>query len=236
MLKRRLSPGQARGLGQLLWTSESAPVDPDDLARLGLSPSTRAEVATAIRALPDPKDMSSVGLLLQTARSASSEAHVRICWTGPQPGRHGNARGTEAALEELIQSASRDVLVVGYRVDAGAGGVLASLERKAAEGVRLRFLLDRGATTREFKAWAKKLGGATEVYVRPEDASDPMAALHAKCVIVDGQRGLFGSANLTFHGMRGNVELGLLVDDADVIRRATELLEELRLHLSRDPP
>jgi phosphatidylserine/phosphatidylglycerophosphate/cardiolipin synthase-like enzyme len=40
-----------------------------------------------------------------------------------------------------------------------------------------------------------------------------MAALHAKATIVDGRRLLLTSANLTYHGLGGNIELGALIED-----------------------
>ncbi len=38
-----------------------------------------------------------------------------------------------------------------------------------------------------------------------------MAASHAKIISVDSERVLVSSANLSYHGLAGNVEMGFLV-------------------------
>ena len=40
-----------------------------------------------------------------------------------------------------------------------------------------------------------------------------MAALHAKVIVVDGIQTLITSANLSYHGQEGNIELGTFVKD-----------------------
>ena len=42
---------------------------------------------------------------------------------------------------------------------------------------------------------------------RPEGA--PYASMHAKCLLVDGRDLLVTSANFTFHGLHGNIEIGV---------------------------
>ena len=53
-----------------------------------------------------------------------------------------------------------------------------------------------------------------------------MSALHAKAIIVDGYTLLTTSANLSYHGLTGNIELGLLVEGS-VAQEATTLLRAL---------
>jgi len=37
----------------------------------------------------------------------------------------------------------------------------------------------------------------------------PYASMHAKCLLVDGSDLLVTSANFTFHGLHGNIEIGV---------------------------
>ena len=37
----------------------------------------------------------------------------------------------------------------------------------------------------------------------------PYASMHAKCLLVDGEDLLVTSANFTFHGLHGNIEVGV---------------------------
>jgi phosphatidylserine/phosphatidylglycerophosphate/cardiolipin synthase-like enzyme len=38
-----------------------------------------------------------------------------------------------------------------------------------------------------------------------------MAAFHAKVISVDGEKTLITSANLSYHGQQGNIEMGIVV-------------------------
>lgn len=230
-LREIIQPDLLRDLGFLLQRKRFHPPTDDELASAGFSPSLREFVFGKLDHLPGALGLFVLSVLLRGIPTGPTHSPIEICWTGPQPKSLGNARATEAALEELIQSAEDSVMVAGYRVGGGAESVLQLLARKANEGVALTFLLDRGAVSDAFFAWARGLAPAVDIYIRPEMKGDPMSALHAKCVIVDGRRGLFGSANLTFHGMKGNVEMGIIVRDAEVVQRAVALLQELKAQL-----
>jgi len=44
------------------------------------------------------------------------------------------------------------------------------------------------------------------------ESSDPLADLHAKTIVIDGEYAIVGSANISFRGLTTNHELALLVD------------------------
>lgn len=50
-----------------------------------------------------------------------------------------------------------------------------------------------------------------------------MAALHAKVISVDGQRTLITSANLSYHGQEGNIELGTLIESVKTAKEVEDL-------------
>lgn len=45
-----------------------------------------------------------------------------------------------------------------------------------------------------------------------------MSALHAKVICVDQQKTLITSANLSYHGQEGNIELGTIIDSGKTAR------------------
>jgi phosphatidylserine/phosphatidylglycerophosphate/cardiolipin synthase-like enzyme len=57
-------------------------------------------------------------------------------------------------------------------------------------------------------------GPKPDLYYDPRTA-DPtsFASLHAKCLIVDGERSLITSANFTDRGQTRNIEAGVLIHD-----------------------
>ncbi|HII92601.1 MAG TPA: endonuclease [Methanosarcina sp.] len=51
--------------------------------------------------------------------------------------------------------------------------------------------------------------------------------LHAKVLVVDGNKVLSGSANFTFSGMTNNYELGFLVEDPSIALQILTLIKKL---------
>ena len=54
-----------------------------------------------------------------------------------------------------------------------------------------------------------------------------MAALHAKVISVDEQQTLITSANLSYHGQEGNIELGTLVDSKEIAKQVDDIFTYL---------
>lgn len=154
---------------------------------------------------------------------------IEICWTGDTKNRH--TRKTGAALSQLILSAKKSILIVGYAISTNMNEITKDLEAKSKEGVKLTFMINRLEEKRDFLDWARKLPYLPELYDRQEDQNAPMSSLHIKCVIVDGKKAMFGSANLTYHGMKANRELGIIIKDESVVRTVVDLLEELKEEL-----
>ena len=151
---------------------------------------------------------------------------VEICWTGDTQNRR--VRKTGPALSSILFQAERSILIVGYSIETSAKDVMETLEKKSMEGVKLTFMVDRLDKKASFLEWAGKLATPPEMYTRPVDPRDSISSLHIKCIVVDEKIAMFGSANLTYHGMRGNRELGLIISDISSVRTIIELLNELK--------
>ena len=54
-----------------------------------------------------------------------------------------------------------------------------------------------------------------------------MAALHAKVISVDMSKTLITSANLSYHGQQGNIELGALIESEHTAKQLDEILTQL---------
>ncbi|MCA9609924.1 MAG: hypothetical protein KC619_30215, partial [Myxococcales bacterium] len=50
----------------------------------------------------------------------------------------------------------------------------------------------------------------------------PYSILHAKCVVVDGQRAFVSSANFTKQGQERNIEVGVLLEDPAFARHLAQ--------------
>ena len=56
---------------------------------------------------------------------------------------------------------------------------------------------------------------------------DKMAALHAKIIMVDNYKTLISSANLSYHGMSGNIEIGTSLVSAKIAKQIDTLFKDL---------
>jgi phosphatidylserine/phosphatidylglycerophosphate/cardiolipin synthase-like enzyme len=54
-----------------------------------------------------------------------------------------------------------------------------------------------------------------------------MSALHAKVISVDQRETLITSANLSYHGQEGNIELGTHILSQSIARQVEELFTKL---------
>ena len=145
---------------------------------------------------------------------------MSLVWTGPAP-HHSTLRRTDQVLQQLIEEASRSILIVtfaAYKVPR----IKAALEAKLAQGVEITLVLEskeqsQGAVSfGPLQALGPVLAERAAVYTwprdeRPKDAQGKPAAMHAKCAVVDGAAALISSANLTGYALRKNMELGVVV-------------------------
>jgi phosphatidylserine/phosphatidylglycerophosphate/cardiolipin synthase-like enzyme len=190
---------------------------------------------------PDgPSLLAAVRLLSMTARRDAGRPRSQVVWSGPEP-IEGRARLTAIVLEQLFASARREVFIAGYSFDQGEA-VLEPLHAVMVErGVSAEIVLDcsrekvwqpiapellLAKVVERFTKRVWTFGDPTPVLhhdprtlVRePSHHGGEMYApvsMHAKCVIVDGQRVLVGSANFSARAQVRNIEVGALLDDAE---------------------
>jgi len=72
-----------------------------------------------------------------------------------------------------------------------------------------------------------KCRGTLKVYNYPKQKDDHMSALHAKVLSVDGNKTLITSANLSFHGQEGNLELGTLIESNEIAHQVDDVFTRL---------
>ena len=179
------------------------------------------------------KDIQSLVIALQTARVTStttqSEApSVSLVWTGPLS-LPGSTRSTDSVLIDLIDHAQQEIVIVGYTLTVSARRIIEHLAQAQQRDIQVVLIVDRMEENQVLPAlkscWPPDLE-LPLLYTRQASASDPKSALHAKAVIVDGRAILTTSANLSYHGLAGNIELGLLVE-GHVAQEAVTLLKML---------
>jgi phosphatidylserine/phosphatidylglycerophosphate/cardiolipin synthase-like enzyme len=172
------------------------------------------------------------------------EAIVDLVTTGPD-GTRLTTRDTGIVVAELFRKSCTSVLIAGYAVYQGRA-VFKELGDRMKEKTELsgRMFLDiqRGSDTSAPDELVRRFLYRFRTTEWPEGAPLPQiyydpralslnakerAALHAKCVVVDGIDVFVSSANFTEAAQQRNVEVGLLLQSPHVSSRLTEFFESL---------
>ncbi len=204
-----------------------APVNRASLVGFGI----RHQIDAVEQALGGHKSAACLAILeVALAEREDRKPAPEVVWTGPE-GSGGKARDTVVVLRSLFEGARESVLLAGYSFDH-ATDVLAPLYGTMVEHhVSVRFFVDipQIARNADQKTHLEKcLGGflaanwpfghpCPTIYYdkRALEPGPPYCSLHAKCVVVDGAKAFVSSANFTQRGQERNIEVGVLIEDAN---------------------
>jgi PLD-like domain len=151
----------------------------------------------------------------ETAKAiGSAQPVVEVAWTYPGRSRPG-LRTTGGVAREVVMSSRHTLLLVGYSitVDPTLTGLAAqtidAIASAAERGVVVTAVLHHDVNPLTLlQAWRP---GVRRPSIFRWAHSDDKASVHAKLLIADRVDALVTSANLTYHGLQGNLEMGLRV-------------------------
>lgn len=134
-------------------------------------------------------------------------------------------------IKNMLSSAEHSITLTGYSVSDYFDEMLDLLARKSQDCVFINLYINDFEKHEEilrnllaYKTSTKHI----RIYKYVQTKDDKMAALHAKMIVVDGYKSLISSANLSYHGMEGNIEAGLYIESEDKGREIEELLNNLK--------
>lgn len=186
-----------------------------------------------------PRHIALTARLLAEEREAAQAIRDRVdlVWTGPEVAG-SLSRDSATVARELLGAAKRSVLLASYVIDPNGDNtraLLGSLAQRmdANPDLVVRLFLNVG------RPWVKGVQDEREDEVLVQEAADqvrhvwpgkrlpqvfydpralvlgygPRACLHAKVFVVDGERALVTSANLTEAAHERNIEAGVLISD-----------------------
>ena len=137
-----------------------------------------------------------------------------------------NARTTMNVVQSLIGNAERNILITGYSLSSYFLELVDIIIQKSQRGVFVKFFVNDLDKQPEFEKILRYKGRFLKVYnYRQED--DKMSALHAKVISVDQKQTLITSANLSYHGQQGNIELGTLIESKQIARQIEDVFTKL---------
>ena len=159
--------------------------------------------------------------------SAKQVEHIELVLTAPDSFKVKALR-TRETLWKLIEEAEKSLTITGYAVSEYFSDVLDMIIRKSQQGVYVRLYINdmekQKPSLERLLAYRSRF---LQVYEYQKLEEDKMAALHAKIIVSDAKRSLVSSANLSYHGMQGNIEMGFLIESSDKAKHIEQVLKEM---------
>ena len=163
---------------------------------------------------------------LVTVASAEEKAVTASLVTTVPPSFSVRAKSTQNTVEGMIRGAKRSVLITGYSLSGYFADLVDVLIEKSQKGVYVKFFVNNIENQKGLDKLCRYKGRFLHIY-NFAGSNDSMAALHAKVISVDEQQTLITSANLSYHGQEGNIELGTLVDSREIAKQVDYIFTHL---------
>lgn len=179
------------------------------------------------RTCPELSDEHSEDIIesIINAMSITDVDRVSLVVTAP-PSFAIDARTTMNVVQSMINGAERNILLTGYSLSSYISELVDVLVQKSQRGVFVKFFVNDMDKQVGFDKLVRYRGRFLKIYnYRQEE--DKMAALHAKVISVDQKQTLITSANLSYHGQQGNIELGTLIESEHIARQIDDLFTKL---------
>ena len=163
--------------------------------------------------------------LVLTALTCNTEEKVELVVTAPNSFAI-KTRTTLGAINEVLEYAQKSIIMTGYSVSEYVSDFLDTVIAKSQKGIVVRLYINKVDNQASLEKLLRYKSRFLQIY-NYTNADDKMSALHAKILSVDGKRTLISSANLSYHGMSGNIELGCLVESEKIGKQTDDLFQQL---------
>lgn len=164
--------------------------------------------------------------MLIGASSQKAKTNSSLIITSP-PSFAIKAKATKNTVETLLYRAEHSILITGYSLSEYFDDLLDCIIDKSKQGILVRFFVNHFECQDNMGKICRHKGRFLKIYDYPKQDEDKMAALHAKVISVDSEKTLITSANLSYHGQVGNIELGTLVESKTFARELDEIFTKL---------
>ncbi len=186
----------------------------------------RKSVASLKRRFPSLSDKETDELfsMFHDALSSGKERATLVATTPPSFSI--KAKSTMNTVRDMLEHADKSILITGYSLSDYFSDMMDTIIRKSQSGVFVKFFVNQIDNQSSFDKLVLYKGRFLKIY-NYSPTEDRMAALHAKVISVDGQRTLITSANLSYHGQEGNIELGTLIESVKTAKEVEDLFTKL---------
>ena len=133
---------------------------------------------------------------------------------------------TKVVVDDMLSRAQKSILITGYSLSEYFSDMIERIIQKSQQGILVKFYVNNVESQRCFDRLLKYHGRFLEVYNYPKQ-QDSMSALHAKVISIDQRETLITSANLSYHGQEGNIELGTQIVSKEIAIQVEQLFTQL---------
>ena len=173
----------------------------------------------------DENDSLRVLNLLMQMYNQNNEEKIELVLTAP-PSFNLRAKRTEDVVDELLQSARVSITMTGYSVSEYIKDFLNVIINKSQKGVFVKIFINKVDEQNAIEKLIAHKGRFLKIY-NYSNETDKMAALHAKVISIDNERTLVSSANLSYHGMSANIEMGCVIQSKKIADKINEVFKNL---------
>lgn len=150
---------------------------------------------------------------------------VSLVVTAP-PSFRIDAKPTMTVVRTLLEGAGRNILITGYSLSSYFSELTDTIIDKSQRGVFVKFFINNIEKQPDADKLLRYKGRFLQIYDYSNE-EDEMAALHAKVISVDMKQTLITSANLSYHGQQGNIELGALIESEHTAKQLDDVMTQL---------
>ena len=146
------------------------------------------------------------------AMNMSEADKVSLVVTAP-PSFSINARTTMNVVQSMINGAERNILITGYSLSSYFSELVDTIVLKSQRGVFVKFFVNDIDKQQGFDKILRYKGRFLKIYNYHQDD--------------DKQQTLITSANLSYHGQQGNIELGTLIESKQIAKQIDDVFTKM---------
>lgn len=170
------------------------------------------------------KEAQDIYTLIQDAHTAPRE-RVSLVLTAP-PSFSVKTKSTKNTVEKMLSEAKSSILITGYSLSEYFNDMIDMIIQKSQHGVLVKFYVNDIDSQPRFEKLYRYKGRYLKIFNYKKE-KDPISALHAKVITTDKTYTLITSANLSYHGQMGNIELGTLIESPALARQVEDVFTQL---------
>lgn len=164
--------------------------------------------------------------LLITSYFREQKDKMKLIWSGPSvaglPGRD-----TELVFEELIDGAQHSIIISIYALSEYAVKLIKLLKKKAKQGIYIEIYVNDFNSKKELLIDLLSLNSSQIFMYEYIGAKNNTQALHAKILTIDDTKSIVTSSNLSYNGMEGNLELGVILESKEKAKEIRAIFSAL---------